>query len=253
MAEALVRQRLAPFAISSFVLLGGNAMAGVDHPQVLAGSTLQTLGTLHLTHSALTRPKPLLLLAFLAHEGPTDRERLARLFFPNTLDARDALSTTIRRLAGLVGTVSKTDVRLVSRVTTDAIEFQELALSGEPRAAIDRYQGPFLQGAAVQLEPELEEWVFTTRERLAVMARDLHLALAREGLRRRHQSSAWLHARAAARLTETLALDPQDAGVLTAIGAEQLRSTGRVQRQGAGSVRVRHRRPRRQRQLGRHP
>lgn len=42
--------------------------------------SVKTLGTLRLNGEKLTRPKPLLMVAYLAHEGPTDRDRLARLF-----------------------------------------------------------------------------------------------------------------------------------------------------------------------------
>lgn len=186
-------------------------------PSLLGASRtrLRTLGTLSLTGSALTRPKPLLLLAYLAQEGPTDRERLARLFFSTTQDPRDALSTTLRRLRGLVGPVAETDMRLSTTVVTDAQAFQASAFRSEPKVALGHYAGAFAQGIELSMEPELEEWVISTRERLACLARDLHLAAARAGLRRRSLATVWVHAQAAVGLTETFSLDPVNtAGLL---------------------------------------
>ena len=59
---------------------------------------LGTLGRLRLEGTSLTRPKPLLLLAYLALEGPTPRTRLCRLFFDDAANPPDALGTTLRRL-----------------------------------------------------------------------------------------------------------------------------------------------------------
>jgi hypothetical protein len=135
------------------------------------GPGLRTLGGLSLAAPSgvglVTRPKPLLLLAYLAHEGPTDRDRLARLFFDTSRDARDALSTTLRRLGVLVARPRAGDRRIGTTVGTDAIAFQELVLTADPRVALASYGGPFCGGVDLRLGLELEEWLSSTRERLA--------------------------------------------------------------------------------------
>jgi hypothetical protein len=166
---------------------------------------LCTLGHLALRGGDVTRPKSLLLLAFLAHEGPNDRERVARLFFPTSRDPRDALCTAVRRAGGLVRAV---DGRLSTSVTTDALAFERAALESGPREALALYAGPFVQALPVELEAELEEWVLVTRERLAGLARDLHLALAREALKSGCPTPAWRHVDAAAGITAAHALAP---------------------------------------------
>jgi hypothetical protein len=59
---------------------------------------LRTLGELTLEGTPLRRPKPLLLLAYLALEGPTSRRTLAALFFGDVKDPRDSLSATLKHL-----------------------------------------------------------------------------------------------------------------------------------------------------------
>jgi hypothetical protein len=173
---------------------------------------LQTLGHLALPGGAVTRPKSLLLLAFLAHEGPSDRDRIARLFFPASRDPRDALCTALRRAGGLVVADGG---RLRTGVVTDALAFERAALETAPADALALYAGPFVQALTVDLGPELEEWVLVTRERLASLARDLHLAMARDALRRGHGTPAWRHVDAAAGITAAHALAPTpDDGVL---------------------------------------
>lgn len=184
-------------------------MTASDPPRPSVPPVLRTLGALHLAGSPVTRPKPLLLLAYLAHEGPTDRERLARLFFMSSRDPRDALSTTLRRLGPLVERTAKTDGRLRARVTTDALEFQRHAVSAEPQVALGRYRGSFLQGSPVGSGVEVEEWIVSTREHLGSIARDLYLEVARRELDRNRTAAAWLHAKTAIGLTESFALEPE--------------------------------------------
>ncbi len=186
-------------------------MAVSAFPSTAAPAALRTLGALHLAGSPVTRPKPLLLLAYLAHEGPTDRERLARLFFVSSRDPRDALSTTLRRLGRLVDRPTERDGRLRTSVTTDALEFQRHAVAAEPQVALDRYGGAFLQGSAVGCGVELEEWVVSTRERLGSIARNLHLELALSELGRKRTEAAWHQMKAAVDLTEAFALEPEPA------------------------------------------
>ena len=67
---------------------------------------LRTFGKLELEGTSLRRPKPLLLLAYLAIEGPQGRGHLAELFFPHSAKARANLSVALSRLRhGAPGTL----------------------------------------------------------------------------------------------------------------------------------------------------
>lgn len=190
--------------------LGQAASAGGEATR----ATVITLGSLRVTDRRLTRPKPLLLLAYLAHEGPTDRERLARLFFHDAYDPRDALCTSLARLGDLVGRGSAGDARVEARVTADSQEFLAAALAYDPPTALVLYRGAFAEGHDRALGPELEEWVLSTRELLASVARDLHVQAARFSSARGDRPAAWTHAQAAVKLTEAHALDPTVTGGL---------------------------------------
>jgi hypothetical protein len=76
--------------------------------------SLRTLGSLALEGTALRRPKPLLLLAYLALEGATPRRRLAELFFGDTKDPLDSLSTALKYLKQHPGTALELDLRTVA-------------------------------------------------------------------------------------------------------------------------------------------
>jgi hypothetical protein len=189
---------------------------------------LRTFGCLALPGSDLTRPKPLLLLAYLTLEGPTDRDRLSRLFFAASSDPRDALSTTLRRLRGVVVTASVDDARLTTQVRADAISFEERALRSDAPAALDYYRGPFLQGLDLAVGIELEEWILTRREAFAALARDLHVSLARGELSRRRQVLAWKHLRAAHAIASTFDLEPRGDDPMLVRAAAALRPSPRV-------------------------
>ena len=138
---------------------------------------LITLGGLRLDSGEI-RPKPLLLLTYLALEGPQPRARLAKLFFPDSKDAADALSTTLRRLRELGDAISEQNGFLSIPVQCDAVEFEDFLNLGRHEEAITSYQGMFLDGVDVSLAEELEEWVYQTRERLAAKVRQAYITLA---------------------------------------------------------------------------
>ena len=180
----------------------------VRAPEPVGVSRVVTLGALRVSSRRLTRPKPLLLLAYLAHEGRTDRQRLASLFFPEASDPRDALSTSLARLDDLVDRGTVDDPRVGANVNIDSHEFLAAACERDTEAALALYQGPFVQGFDKPLGPELEEWVVATRELLACVARDLYLQAARTAASRGDRHAAWRFAQFAVRLTEAHTLDP---------------------------------------------
>lgn len=127
--------------------------------------SLKTLGGLSL--GAVQEPKPLLLLAYLLIEGATPRDRLARLLWPDSSDPRNNLRVSLCKLRGW-GVIVSTDGEYLSA------EHPSDHLAGGasgPRAE-------FLRGVELSgVSPELEDWVFTRRERLAAQAQE---ALLRE-------------------------------------------------------------------------
>ena len=133
---------------------------------------LRTLGGLRLVGSGFTQPKPLLLLVYLALEGPQPRAFLAELFWPQG-ESRKSLSMALTRLHGVrpegLPELVQADARRVRAMLESDV--QELLGALERRdfaAAVGLYGGGFLEGAALgDLGVELSEWVYRTREYLA--------------------------------------------------------------------------------------
>jgi predicted ATPase len=144
---------------------------------------LRTLGGLALDGARLTRPKPLLLLAYLAFEGARERRHVADLFWPGARDPLKSLTVAlsqIRRAAP--GAVDADRRRVWTRVPCDASDLLVRLQRGDLRVVEAGVPGAFLDGADVaRLGVELEEWVFATREYLAGRVHRAQLELA-EGL-----------------------------------------------------------------------
>ena len=141
---------------------------------------LKTLGALKLEGADFTRGKPLLLLCYLALEGSKERQHLAELFWLDGKDALNSLSKALYQLRQASETlIYADDVKVWTEVETDAQRFLEHVRTGNHAAALELYQGPFLQGVQRQTTSlELEEWLYSTRELLAGEARKtmIHLA-----------------------------------------------------------------------------
>jgi predicted ATPase len=141
------------------------------------------LGGLELEGARLRRPKPLLVLAYVLLEGPQRRRTLADRFWPGAIDARDSLSTTLRRLRGVLGSSLVADAdRVAATLPHDVSVFEEAVRRGEPDDVVDAYGGAFLDGLALSLGAEVEDWIVETRERLAGLARRGYLTQARRAL-----------------------------------------------------------------------
>lgn len=145
---------------------------------------LKTLGGLELEGSGFARPKPLLLLAYLALEGAKSRRELAELFWREAASPRDSLSTALRRLNAVEPELVVADgPRLSTGVICDAKQLLlALESADELEKALGLYEGAFLAGLDLSLGEELEEWVYTTRERLAQKVQRARLQLAERQL-----------------------------------------------------------------------
>ncbi|MBW6455749.1 MAG: hypothetical protein K0A98_07665 [Trueperaceae bacterium] len=140
---------------------------------------LRTLGGLTLEGASLTRPKPLLMLAYVSIEGPVTRRELSDVFFHDADDARDSLSTALAHLrrAGVVERLP--DERVSALVACDATGLLRDFDAYRYEAVLQAYEGPFLDGIDVSLGLDLETWLFTTREAIARRVRVAALHRAR--------------------------------------------------------------------------
>lgn len=143
---------------------------------------LRTLGALRLEGASLTRPKPLLKLAYLALNGPTTRRELADVFFRDADDPRDSLSTSLRHLRKAEVVDLLPDDRIASRVPCDATDLLADFDAYRYEAVLKAYEGPFLDGLDVGLGLDLEDWLFATREAIARRVRSAALHRARAAL-----------------------------------------------------------------------
>lgn len=136
---------------------------------------LRTLGGLRLEGGACTRPQPLLLLVYLACEGPQPRDRLVRLFWPTASDPRNRLSVALSRLRKEAPGCFDADTSSVSTtVACDVEAFREALDRRDARAIEAGYAGAFLDGVDLSdVGAELEAWIVETREDLARRARVL--------------------------------------------------------------------------------
>lgn len=135
---------------------------------------LKTLAGLRLEGSGFRRPKPLLLLCYLAMEGPKSRRYLAELFFPWAKDPRDSLTTMLRQLrrAG-EGAIETENDRVWTELPCDASGLLTAIEEGHVQAAVGAYCGPFLDGFGLDVGEELEEWIYGTREFLGDRVREM--------------------------------------------------------------------------------
>lgn len=179
---------------------------------------LRTLGRLALEGSSLRRPKPLLLLAYLALEGSKSRRELAELFWMDSRDPRDSLSTALRRLTqqGRCPLVVQAD-RVGAKVRCDALDFLHALEVQQPEAALRFYGGAFVDGLSLGLGEELEEWVYGTREALASKFRAALLHLGEEALASGATHPAARYAERVLPLAGAPELEPSELGRLYAL------------------------------------
>ena len=148
------------------------------------------------TPLALSRRKSRALVYYLAeHHGPVSRDQLLGLFWPD-LDrpaAQQTLRTTLHGLRQALGAAISADdgaLALAPEVEVDSRVFEtSLAASlAAPRApasralaaALDHYQGDFLDGFSLPDAAAFEDWVAAERERLRRLAVRGLAALARD-------------------------------------------------------------------------
>jgi tetratricopeptide (TPR) repeat protein/DNA-binding SARP family transcriptional activator len=152
---------------------------------------LRTLGRLELEGTSFQRPKPLLLLAYLAIEGPKPRRVLADLFFMDTADAFNSLSRAVSYLRrDAPGSIESDEKRVWTTLECDVKHFLALLDAKDLDRAITLYKGMFLEGFDLPLGEELEEWLYAKREHLAGRVQSALLTLAEQSATRGDFASA---------------------------------------------------------------
>jgi tetratricopeptide (TPR) repeat protein len=171
---------------------------------------LHTLGGLRLEGSGLQRPKPLVLLAYLRLEGVKPRRYVAELFWPDASDPMNSLSVALGQIRKAApGAVSADESRVWTEITCDALELIQTLRTDEAETALSLYEGVFLEGAETAgLGVELEEWVFSKREHLAGLVRDVLIEHAERQAGLGQFNQAARHAETALRMIRTTAPDP---------------------------------------------
>ncbi len=182
----------------------------VFHLRVFGGLSVSAVGE---HESALTRRRPLALLAVLAVAAPgaVARDKLVALLWPD-LDAEHARNVLNQTLFGIRRALGRTDVvvgRSELRLNPDVIDcdvarFTAAIGAGDTAAAVSLYTGSFLDGFFLSDAAEFERWVEDTRRRLArrvvTALSELATASERAGDRRQATEFRW-------RLAEIDALD----------------------------------------------
>ena len=156
---------------------------------------LHTLGGLHLEGAARQQAGPLVLLAYLALEGPQERRGVQELFFPGHTDPAGRLRMMLHRIKLAAPSALETPgTRLQTLLPSDAAELFQVAERGEAAQVLSLYRGRFLDGVRLPGDQELEEWVFATRERLCARVRTCSLGLGRAAALRGDTGLALTHA-----------------------------------------------------------
>lgn len=143
---------------------------------------IRALGGMELEGSRITRPKPLLLLTYLALEGPKARRDIAELFWPRSDGRLRTLTVTLGRLrSGALGCIASDGRRVWAEVDSDVAQLVGALERDDLDAALALYRGPFVEGFRPSAEAvELEEWVLGTREWLAASLQRRMLSRAAE-------------------------------------------------------------------------
>lgn len=153
---------------------------------------LLMLGELKLEGSLLTRPKPLVLLAYLSVGGSRDRRDLAELFFQGNQDPAQGLRVTLAHLnREAAGAVRSSEKRLWTELPSDVAELEKVVAEGHLEKALGLYRGPFLEGSDLSdFGEELEEWLYSQRERVAAQVREVMTHLAEQKAAKGHFTEA---------------------------------------------------------------
>jgi predicted ATPase len=134
---------------------------------------LKTLGGLTLEPSDFSRPKPLLLLAYLSVEGTKEKRHLYELFWSDAANPANSLRVVSKLLREVSPELLSSDERTLSTQVESDIAALQSALSDQNTEKVaELYQGGFLTEFSLpDWSVELEEWVGSTKEFIAARVR----------------------------------------------------------------------------------
>ncbi len=134
---------------------------------------LKTLGGLALHSSDLSRPKPLLLLAYLSVEGTKEKRHLYELFWSDAANPANSLRVVSKLIREVSPELLSSDERTVgTQVESDVTALQTALANQDTERVAELYRGGFLAEFSLpDWGVELEEWVGSTREFIAARVR----------------------------------------------------------------------------------
>jgi predicted ATPase len=134
---------------------------------------LNLLGGLNLESEGFHRPKPLLLLAYLALEGRKEKRHVQELFWSDAANPAGSLRTAMNQIRQVSSNLILSDEHTVwTTVKTDLVALQSAISERDAPKVETLYRGEFLHGFSLpDWSAELEEWVLSTREFLAARVR----------------------------------------------------------------------------------
>lgn len=165
--------------------LGQTTIEWIDaaFPPKMTAGPLLTLGEISFSRDDTLQGqhRPLVLLAYLAHNGPQDRRSIATIFWPHAKNPLNSLSSTLTRIRKAVPGLMEVDShRVAVTCVTDALALLAKLREGDQMGAVAAYGGRFLDGFRLpNLGLELEEWIFETRESIDQAVADAAVACSR--------------------------------------------------------------------------
>lgn len=207
---------------------------------------LKVFGKVGIEESGFSRPKPLLLLAYLAVEGDTERQKLAELFWNGENDQK-GLAKKLAKLSVVLAQFKKEgayeaipDIKGINPIPfvaeCDAIDFQAALQKEDLLTATQLYADSFLKDLGrtpekLDISSELMEWIFLKREELAEQARTALLAVAEEAFAEGDFETAKKLATQALELEDTPEAEPAElAKIQTYLGDESSKSSAALQK-----------------------
>ncbi len=134
---------------------------------------LKSLGGLSLEPGEFSRPKPLLLLAYLTVEGAKEKRHLYELFWPDATNPANSLRVVSKLLKDLNSDLLSGDERTVgTQIESDIASLQTALANQDTERVAELHQGGFLAEFSLpDWGVELEEWVGSTRAFLSARVR----------------------------------------------------------------------------------
>ncbi len=131
---------------------------------------LNLLGGLNLESEGFHRPKPLLLLAYLALEGRKEKRHVQELFWSDAANPAGSLRTAMNQIRQVSSDLILSDEHTVWTALENDLTALQSAISERDAPKVEAlYRGEFLRGFSLpDWGAELEEWVLSTREFVTV-------------------------------------------------------------------------------------